>query len=77
MAAQMAAGSALRRHTWRAPIAVTAQVKHHPLQWNMGTTHSSADSGCRRDSSASISEFRYAPRCVYMTPFGRPVVPDV
>src|SRR5262245_37238015 len=31
-------GSTSRWHTLRAPAAVTAQEKHHPLQWNSGTT---------------------------------------
>src|SRR5258705_296819 len=35
--AQMRAGSTFRRQTWRPPTAVTAQVKHQPLQWNMGS----------------------------------------
>ena len=35
--AQMRAGSTLRRQTCRPPTAVTAQVKHQPLQWNMGS----------------------------------------
>src|SRR5215203_4356674 len=73
----IAAGSTLRRHTWRAPIAVTAQGKHQPLQWNIGTTHSCTDSGRRLACSASTSAFRYTPRWVYMTPLGRPVVPEV
>ena len=28
-----------RRHTWRPPMAVTAQAVHHPLQWNIGSVH--------------------------------------
>jgi len=30
-------GSTFGRHTCVAPTAVTAQVKHQPLQWNMGS----------------------------------------
>src|SRR5205807_3130770 len=37
--AQMWAGSTLRRQTWRPATAVTAQVKHQPLQWNIGSVH--------------------------------------
>src|SRR4249919_448056 len=32
-------GSIARRHTCVPPTAVTAQVKHHPLQWNIGSVH--------------------------------------
>src|SRR5262245_10092036 len=32
-------GSNLRRHTCVPPTAVTPQVKHQPLQWNIGTVH--------------------------------------
>ena len=35
----MRAGSTLRRQTWRPATAVTAQVKHQPLQWNIGSVH--------------------------------------
>ena len=41
------AGSTLRRHTWVPPAAVTAQVKHQPLQWNIGSVHRYADVGGR------------------------------
>jgi hypothetical protein len=39
-------------------MAVTAQVKHQPLQWNIGTTQSCTESGRRFDSSASTSAFK-------------------
>ena len=38
-ASNTAAGSIRRRQTWRPATAVTAQVKHQPLQWNMGSVH--------------------------------------
>ena len=34
---QVSAVSTVRRHTWVPPAAVTAQVKHQPLQWNIGS----------------------------------------
>jgi hypothetical protein len=37
IAAQTRAGSTFRRQTWVPPAAVTAQVKHQPLQWNIGS----------------------------------------
>jgi hypothetical protein len=67
----------LRIVTCRPATAVTAHVKHHPLQWNIACSHRKTDSGDRSATSASFSAFRYAPRYVYWTPFGRPVVPDV
>ena len=36
---QMRAGSGARRHTCVPPTAVTAQVKHQPLPWNIGSVH--------------------------------------
>ena len=60
-----------------APTAVTAHGKHQPLQWNIGSVHRYADSGDSPATMHSPSAFRYAPRCVYCTPFGRPVVPEV
>jgi hypothetical protein len=63
--------------TWLAPTAVTPQVSDHPLQWNIGSVHRYALSAASPNSSAMLVALRYAPRCVYITPFGRPVVPDV
>src|SRR2546421_3070357 len=74
---QMTSGSTLRIVTWRPPTAVTPQVKHQPLQWNIGCSHRKTDAGERPATSASLSAFRDAPRYVYWTPFGRPVVPEV
>ena len=34
---QTTGGSTFGRHTCLAPTAVTAQVKHQPLQWNIGS----------------------------------------
>src|SRR3546814_9380183 len=48
IAAQMAAGSALRRHTWVPPAAVTAHGKHQPLQWNIGSDQRNLVRGVRR-----------------------------
>src|SRR5690242_2523439 len=39
MAFHTAPASTLSRQTCVAPAAVTAQVKHQPLQWNMGSVH--------------------------------------
>ena len=36
---QIRSGSTLRRQTWVPPTAVTAQVMHQPLQWNIGKVH--------------------------------------
>ena len=38
-AVQMRSGSTLRSATWVPPAAVTAQGKHQPLQWNIGSVH--------------------------------------
>ena len=56
---------------------MTAQGKLQPLQWNIGSVHRYDDAGliCVWASIARL--WRYAPRCEYMTPFGRPVVPEV
>src|SRR5438034_4921336 len=45
---QISAGSTERRQTWVPPAAVTAQVKHHPLQWNIGSVHRYLVPGPRR-----------------------------
>ena len=36
---QISSPRTARRHTWRPVIAVTAQVVHQPLQWNIGRVH--------------------------------------
>src|SRR6185437_6439921 len=77
IAAQMSAGSVVRRQTWVPPAAVTAQVKHQPLQWNIGSVHRYLVPGPRRAWYAMAVACRYAPRWWYITPLGRPVVPLV
>src|SRR5271163_4207919 len=37
MALNIPGALTLRRQTWVPPAAVTAQVKHHPLAWNIGS----------------------------------------
>jgi hypothetical protein len=71
------AGSTRRRQTWVAPAAVTAHGKHQPLQWNIGSVHRCTADGDRPVCPTIASACRYAPRWWYMTPFGRPVVPEV
>ena len=36
---QIRSARTARRQTWRAPTAVTPQVVHQPLQWNIGSVH--------------------------------------
>jgi hypothetical protein len=67
----------LGRQTWVAPAAVTAHGKHHPLQWNIGSVHRCTAEGDRPVCPTMASAWRYAPRWWYMTPLGRPVVPEV
>ena len=74
---QISAGSTARRQTWVPPAAVTAQVKHQPLQWNIGSVHRYLAPGPRRAWYAIAAACRYAPRWWYITPLGRPVVPLV
>ena len=74
---QISAGSTARRQTWVPPAAVTAQVKHQPLQWNIGSVHRYLVPGPRRAWYAIAVACRYAPRWWYITPLGRPVVPLV
>ena len=45
---QISAVSTARRQTWVPPAAVTAQVKHQPLQWNIGSVHRYLAPGPRR-----------------------------
>ena len=74
---QISAVSSVRRHTWVPPAAVTAQVKHQPLQWNIGSVHRYLAPGPRRAWYPIAVACRYAPRWWYITPLGRPVVPLV
>ena len=71
------AGSTRRSSTWRLPAPVSAHGKHQPLQWKSGSVQRKTDDASSRWTTISESAFRYDPRCVYMTPFGRPVVPEV
>ena len=50
--------STRRRHTWVAPNAVTPQVKHQPLQWNIGKVHRYLASNDSPVSSVSPMAFR-------------------
>ena len=77
ISSQMRAGSTLRRQTWVPATAVTAQVKHQPLQWNIGSVQRYFVSKVMPVSMTSPIAFTYAPRWEYMTPLGRPVVPEV
>ncbi len=69
--------SNLARQRCSPPIAVTAHVNAQPLQWNIGSVHRYAVRVSSRASAITPNVCRYAPRWVYMTPFGRPVVPLV
>ena len=73
----MRAGSSARSITCAPPAPVTAQGKHQPLQWKSGSVHRNTEARSSLWTSISASALSSAPRCVYMTPFGRPVVPEV
>ncbi len=73
----MAWGSTDGRHTCVPPAAVTAQVKHQPLQWNIGSVHRCTVEGERPIAPTIARDCRYAPRWWYITPLGSPVVPEV
>src|SRR5579864_6423578 len=66
---QTTGGSTFGKQTCRPPTAVTAHVKHHPLQWNIGSVQRNTDRESSREWCASASALRYAPRYVYITPF--------
>src|SRR3712207_2549147 len=74
---QTRAGSTLGRQTLVPPTAASAQVKHQPLQWNIGKVQRYRESERSRVSITIARAFRYAPRWWYITPFGCPVVPEV
>src|SRR5262249_34562811 len=76
-AAQTASPRTAGRQTCRPATAVTAQVVHQPLQWNIGSVHRYRVRWSNPECTISPSAFRYAPRWLYITPFGRPVVPEV
>ena len=77
MRSRTARGSTWRRQMLVAPMAGRAQVKHHPLQWNMGSVHRYTESRVSPFWRQSLMAFSSAPRWVYITPLGRPVVPLV
>src|SRR5690349_3388448 len=77
MADQIASARTARRATWVAPAPVTAHGVHQPLQWNIGRVHTYTESLVKWLWKISPKEFRYAPRWVYITPLGFPVVPEV
>src|SRR6185437_10153813 len=51
----------------------------HALAWNIGTMSRTRSRSDRLSAVGVVaaSECRYIERCVYATPFGLPVVPDV
>src|SRR2546428_9237202 len=73
---QTSGGSILGMQTLVPPTAATPQVKVQPLQWNIGSVHRYLEWASSRRSRAMARAFRYAPRWWYMTPLGRPVVPE-
>src|SRR5262245_19394361 len=76
-ACQTLPGTTARRHTCTPPAAVTAQGKHQPLVWNIGSVHKYLDERSSLAWKAIASACRYAPRWWYITPLGVPVVPLV
>src|SRR6266550_1642664 len=74
---QACAGSTRGMQTLFAPTAESAHGYVHPLQWNIGSVHRYTESRVTLCSVSIANALRYAPRWVYTTPFGRPVVPDV
>jgi hypothetical protein len=77
MCCQMSFGSSFGRHRCTPPTAVTAQLKHQPLQWNIGSVQRNTESRSTFMCRAIASDCRYAPRWWYITPLGRAVVPLV
>lgn len=53
---QIVAVSIVRKQTWVPPTAVTAQVKHQPSQWNIGSVHRYFDPGRRPESYAIATD---------------------
>src|SRR5215813_13093845 len=74
---QMRPGSTRRRQTCVPATAVTAHVKHQPLQWNMGSVQRYFVSKLIPVSTISPIALTHVPRCEYITPLGRPVVRGV
>jgi hypothetical protein len=55
---QISSGSTFRIVTWQPATAVTAHVKHQPLQWNIGCSQRKTESCDRPATSASLSALR-------------------
>ncbi len=49
----------------------------HAAAWNMGTMGSTLSVGVRGIMASVLIVCTYVERCVYATPLGLPVVPDV
>ena len=58
MCFQIRPGSSRGRHRWTPPTAVTAQLKHQPLQWNIGSVHRNTESRSTPMCSAIASDCR-------------------
>src|SRR3979411_2796720 len=69
--------SPLRRQMCAAPTAVTLQTNVHPFAWNIGRVHRYLSLICIGTWRSVPITFRYALRCVIITPLGRDVVPLV
>src|SRR5690606_15836529 len=77
MASQIASARTARRQMWVPAAAVSARGVHQTLQWSIGSVHRYLLCPWKLLWEVSPSEFRYAPRWVYIAPLGLPVVPDV
>src|SRR4029453_6785358 len=73
----MRPGSPFRRQTGVPATAVTAHVKHQPLQWNMGSVQRYFASNDIAVSPISPTACPHAPRWEYTTRLGRRSVHDV
>ena len=58
MCCQIRLGSSRGRHRWMPPTAVTAQLKHQPLQWNIGRVQRNTESRSTAMCSAIASDCR-------------------
>ncbi len=77
ISSKMRFGSTFLRQTWVAAAAVTAHVRVQPEQWNMGSVHRYRARWLISKDCMLDRLVMYAPRWLYMTPLGSPVVPDV
>ncbi len=64
-------------YTSRAPAVVARKGYPHAAAWNIGTTGSTTSVGAMAMLARFEIVWRYVERCVYATPFGFPVVPEV